>query len=267
MKKEFGSSVLVTGASSGIGKAIASLFAENGYTVYAVSRSIEEKRESIGCGEIISIRGDITDIESIKALRARIDKLSIIIHAAGYGIAGSAEDVSGEIARKQMETNYIGPINVNNIFLPLLRENRKSLVIFISSIAGRVPIPFQSHYSSSKYAIEAYSEALRMEGKPFGLTTVLLEPGDTKTGFTSKRKKYIPENSIYKTAADKAIAKMEKDEENGRSPETVALAALSVASKKNPPIRKPIGFEYSVLMLLLRILPQKAVEMILRKLY
>ena len=126
---------------------------------------------------------------------------------------------------------------------------------------------FQSHYSSSKYALEAYSEALGMEGRKYGIRTVLLEPGDTKTDFTAKRKTFIPDSSIYREDALKAIRKMENDEKNGKSPMTVAKAALRVSRMKNPPVRKPIGAEYSALMLLLRILPQKAVEKILIMLY
>lgn len=263
----YGDTVLITGASSGIGRATALLFAQNGYTVYAISRNICEKEEAIGNGKLIQLRADVTDKTSLQLLKDKIPGLGIIIHAAGFGIAGSAEDVPVELAKREMDVNYFGPILVNNVFLPLLHENRKSLIIFISSIAGRVPIPFQSHYSSSKYALEAYAEALRMEGADHGIKTVLLEPGDTKTDFTSKRQKCIPETSMYKKEANKAISRMEKDEENGRSPETVAKAALKAASQKNPPIRKPIGFEYSLLMLLLRILPQKTVHFILKKMY
>ena len=266
-EKIYGTNVLVTGASSGIGKATASIFAENGYTVYAISRHIEEKEYTLGKGKIIQLQADVTDRVTLEELKKRIDNLSIIIHAAGFGIAGSAEDVSAEEAERQIKVNYLGPVLVDNIFLPLLRQRRRSLVIFISSIAGRIPIPFQSHYSSSKYALEAYAECLGMEGKPFGIHTVLLEPGDTKTDFTRSRKKIIPENSSYKRAAEKAISRMEADERNGKSPETVAKAALKAASSSHPPVRKPIGLGYSLLMLLPRILPQKIIEKILIKLY
>ena len=267
MKKIYGENVLVTGASSGIGREIATLFARNGYTVYAVSRSIEEKDERIGSGRIISLRADVTDENSLLSLKGKIDRLSIIIHAAGFGIAGSAEEMDIALAKKQLDVNYFGPMMVNQVFLPMLRENERSLVIFISSIAGRVPIPYQSHYSSSKYALEAYSEALGMEGRKHGVHTVLLEPGDTKTDFTAKRKTYISENSVYKDDAFKAIRKMERDERSGKNPMTVAKAALKVASMRRPPVRKPIGLEYSALMLLLRLLPQRAVEKILTLLY
>ncbi len=268
MKKSiYKNNVLVTGASSGIGKEIALLFCQNGFRVYAVSRNIEEKRERSGKGEIIQIRADVTDTASLEKLREKIEDLSIIVHAAGFGIAGSAEDMDIDLARREMDVNYFGPMAINRIFLPLLRKNEHSLIIFISSIAGRVPIPFQSHYSASKYALEAYAEALRMEAGFLGVNVTLLEPGDTKTGFTSKRMKCIPSSSIYREKAEKAISRMEKDEEKGRDPLSVAKAALKVAKMKNPPVRKPIGVEYSLLMFLLRLLPERAVHMILKALY
>ena len=115
--------------------------------------------------------------------------------------------------------------------------------------------------------MEAYAEALDMEARPFGVRTVLLEPGDTKTGFTSRRQKYIPDDSPYKAAAEKAISRMERDEMNGKSPETVARIALKAASRRNPPVRKPIGIMYSMLMILPRILPQKLIHRILMAMY
>ena len=135
MKMIYKPYVLVTGASSGIGKVTARLFAENGYTVYAVSRSIEEKTEDIGKGKIISYKADVTDESSLRELRERIDELSIIIHAAGFGIAGSAEDMPIEEARKQMDVNYFGPMLVNHVFLPLLR--RKSALPPQNAETGR----------------------------------------------------------------------------------------------------------------------------------
>ena len=218
-RRIYGTDVLVTGASSGIGKAIAIAFADKGYTVYGISRSIEEKTENIGRGKLIQLRADVTDRKSLQELKDKIPSLSIIIHAAGSGIA------------------------------------------------GRIPIPFQSHYSSSKYALEAYAEALRMEGRSHGIMSVLIEPGDTRTEFTSNRRIFIPKSSVYKTAAEKAIRRMENDEEKGKSPETVARMALRIAGRKNPPVRKPVGLGYSALMLLPRILPRKAVLWILGKMY
>ena len=162
--------VLITGASSGIGKETADLFAMNGFVVYAASRH----PKSTSNPSIIPIEMDVTDPESVKKAAVNIPELGIIIHCAGFGISGSAEMTPVERAKAQLETNYFGVINVNNAFIPLLRKNSRSLVLFTSSVAGLVPIPYQSHYSSSKYAIEAYAQALRMEAKQFGVRCTLV---------------------------------------------------------------------------------------------
>lgn len=269
MKQSFpyGDKIVITGASSGIGKACATLFAQNGYAVFALSRRIEEKTEEFKTGSITGIRCDVTDAGSIKKAFEKIGDFGILIHSAGFGIAGAAEDTPLEMVRQQFETNYFGVLAVNGTALPILRKRGKGLVIAISSIAGRVSIPFQSHYSSSKYALEAYMEALNMEAGSFGIRAVLIEPGDTRTAFTAKRETGIPETSIYREKAEMAIRQMEKDEKEGKDPMTVAKTALKVSKKNNPPVRVAVGMSYRMLMVLRRFLPDRAVLFLVRKIY
>ncbi len=268
MNKVFGSHVLITGASRGIGAASADLFASKGFHVYAVSRHCEEKTVDYdGGGSITYIPADVTDINSLRNAFSHIDALEIVIHCAGFGISGSAECTSSEAAHMQMETNYFGVLNVNSLALPLLRKNKRSLVIITSSVAGVIPIPFQSHYSSSKYALEAYGEALRMEGRLFGIKVCLVEPGDTRTGFTSARKYNEPVDSPYYSRCISAVEKMANDERNGKDPITVARVFLAQTGKKNPPVRVAVGISYKILALLGRILPSKLKQFILCKLY
>jgi short-subunit dehydrogenase len=183
------------------------------------------------------------------------------------GIGGAAEDTSQLNAEKQMKTNYYGVLRVNRILFPLMRTQKRSLVLVMGSIAGRIGIPYQSHYSSSKFALEAYVEALRMEGKQFGIHATILEPGDTKTGFTTNRKMVVPRNSPYAEQAFKAVGKMEKDELDGASPRLVAKTVAKLAGRKNPPVRKVVGFGYKVLLFAKRLLPDRVVELILTKMY
>ena len=166
-----------------------------------------------------------------------------------------------------MEVNYFGPLLVGNVFLPLLRRNPRSLVIFISSIAGRVPIPFQSHYSSSKYALEAYAACLKMEARSFGVECVLVEPGDIQTGFTAHREFPHLHDSIYADMAGRAVRRMEEDERNGMRPEAVASVVLKMAHRRHPPLRTAVGLQYKALMVLARIFPDRLVLFILRKMY
>lgn len=264
----YGESVLVTGASSGIGKATAELFAGSGFTVYAISRTIPEgEREYGASGRIHAIRADVTSLDSLKAAFEKIPKLNIVVHCAGFGIAGSAERTSSDKARIQFETNYFGAINVNSLAMPMLRKNKASLVIFTSSMAALVPIPYQSHYSSSKYALEAYAEALGMEARPFGVRVSIVEPGDTKTSFTSARKGFESPDSPYYESYMKAVSRMETDERGGASPEAAAKAIYNCAFKKRPKIRVAVGLKYKFFVFLIKILPVRLRDFVLIRMY
>lgn len=255
--------VLITGASSGIGKETADLFAMNGFVVYAASRH----PHSTNNPSIIPIEMDVTDPKSVRSAADKIPELGIIIHCAGFGISGSAEMTPVERAKAQMDTNYFGVINVNNVFVPLLRKNPRSLVLFTSSVAGLVPIPYQSHYSSSKYAIEAYAQALRMEARQFGVRCCLVEPGDTKTGFTKARTSDEPESSPYFKQCKESVEHMARDEQNGKPASSVAKVFLKLAGKKNPKVRCAVGLDYKALAFLAKILPARLINFIIRLIY
>ena len=269
MKNVYGKNALVTGASSGIGLAVAKALAEGGCSVTAVSRGCEEGRtESFpGGGSISWMRMDVTDEASVARVASALDRIDIAVLCAGMGVAGSAEELPMELARAQMETNYFGVLDVGGKILPRMREQRGGLFVVIGSIAGRVPIPMQCHYSSSKYALEAYVEAVRMEMRGFGVRAVIVEPGDTKTGFTAARRTSLKDGSPYREAVEKSVARMEHDEQNGRSPESVAAAVVRLAGKKDPPVRVAVGFEYKLLMFLLRFMPDRFKQFVLRKMY
>lgn len=267
MQNRYGTQVFITGAGSGLGRACAEFFAKAGCQVTGVSRHCAEKTETVGSGAIRTLPMDVNDEESIRRVVEALDRIDIVIHCAGFGIAGACEDTPIELARAQMETNYFGVLRVNAQVLPKMRAQGKGLVLIVSSIAGRIGIPFQSHYSSSKFALEAYAEALRIECAPFGIRVSLLEPGDTKTGFTGARSKELDCNSPYYEVCSRSVAKMERDEQNGKPPESVAAAALKLAGRKNPPVRVAIGAEYKALMALKRFLPDKIIERILKSMY
>lgn len=267
MKKRYGKAVLITGASSGIGKTTAKLFSANGYHVYAVSRHCQERKEQNGTGWIEHRRMDVTNGESVKRVIDTIEEIGIVVHCAGIGIGGPAEEVSIDLARAQMETNYLGVLRVNAQVLPKMRKRKKGLVIIMSSIAGRIGIPFQSHYSSSKFALEAYAECLRLELKPYQIGVTLIEPGDTRTAFTANRMIECSKDSDYYSACEKAIKRMEQDEENGKAPETVAKLLLKVIQKRHVPVRKSVGADYKFVLFLQWILPAKWFSKMLEMFY
>jgi len=200
----YGHVVLITGASSGIGKAAAEYLMKNGYKVYGTSRKEQADctYEGSSGGFIKMLKLDVCSEESIEkavnCIMKEEGRINILINCAGFGIAGSVEDTSIDEAYKQFDTNFFGVLRMCRSILPIMRAQKKGLIINVSSIAGLISIPYQSMYSASKFAIEAATEALRCEVKPFGINVSLVEPGDTKTGFTCKREfTQGSKNSVY----------------------------------------------------------------------
>ncbi len=260
--------VLITGASSGIGKACAELFARGGYNVYGVSRSVKPGLRKYHSGGMLHfLQMDVTDDESVKKATQKIGPVDVAILAAGFGIAGSAEEVPIHLVKRQMEVNYFGVLRVVSAILPAMRKRMYGKVSIIGSLGGRIAMPMQSHYSSSKYALEAYSDALRLEIAPYDIDVTIVEPGDTRTDFTLKREIYIPENSAYEEAVRHAVGVMERDELHGASAEQVAETVLKVARSDHPKARVIPGFKNRGLGLAARLLPDRMKESLVKKIY
>ena len=271
MKFIYGKNIFLTGGSSGIGLATAELFAESGYTVYAASRNPQtEIRRFSGGGEIRPVALDVRDTRSIEAaaetVLAQAD-IGMIIHCAGIGIACAGEDFPADAIINLMETNFTGVLRVNSYFLPHLRNRGCGLCIIVGSVAGIFPIPFQSHYCATKAALELYAASLRMELRNYGVRVSLVMPGDTNTGFTDARKYEIDKSSPFYDDCIRAVKKMERDELAGKPPITSANAILKLSKLKRPPARKIVGFDYKLLAFLRRVLPDRTVEFLLRKIY
>lgn len=252
--------VVITGTSSGIGYDLAKFLLQKGYQVIGLSR-----RETDLPG-IISIRLDITSKESIENAKKEILKhtsqIDYLIQNAGMGIAGSIINATKEDIELQFNTNLFGPIYFAQALLNFMHED--SRIIQIGSVAGDLTIPYQSFYSMSKAALEKFSEALAMElhERKIKVTTIL--PGDTKTGFTSSRKKNILKEE---EKVNHSVSKMEKDEQKGVAPIKVTKVIYRVMKRKNPPIRIAVGAKYRFFLFLERILPRKAVLFFIRKIY
>lgn len=267
MKNCYGRNVFITGASSGIGKACAEIFAKNGCDVVGVSRHVDESITRFeGGGSLTLKRLDITDEAATREFIGNLPGVDIAIMAAGMGIAGPAETTASDLTRKQMEVNYFGTLNAAGPCLTRMRSKGKGLLLVIGSIAGKVSIPMQSQYSASKYALEAFTDAVRMEMRQYGVRACIIEPGDTKTGFTASRVMQN-ESEDYKAILERSVAKMAKDEQSGRSPGSVAETVLWLAGRRNPPARVAVGLDYKALMLLARLMPDRTKEFILRRMY
>lgn len=268
MNNQYGKNVFITGASSGIGRACAVCLAKRGFYVTGISRSCHEgEKRYRGGGYIRMLRMDVTDEESIRSVFEGIDRIDIAILAAGSGYAGAIEETPLSYARKQMEVNYFGVLNVCNVILPLMHKQKNGYVIVVGSVAGKVSIPIQSQYSASKYALEAYVDALRLEEEPYGIKATIIEPGDTRTGFTDGRKTFIKEGSPFAATVRKAVGKMEHDERNGDRPEKAAALVLKLIGRNNPPARTAVGLPYKMALLLIKLLPDRLREDMIRRMY
>ncbi len=271
MKRDASHHILITGATSGIGLEVTKLLAEKGFIIHGVSRS--GSCETFSHPSVTFYPMNVTETDSVEKALTRIalnmegeKSFSAVIHCAGYGIAGSALDTPLAAVKDQFETNYFGVLRVNELLFAqgMLTGSR---IIVLGSVAGRISIPFQSHYSSSKFALEAYVEALRLETHHTGITATIIEAGDTKTHFTANRSYHAPEVSPFREKGKKAVAKMEKDEQNGHHPSVVAKTVYRALRKRRMPVRMVVGASYSALMILKRLLPDAMAELIVRLLY
>jgi len=271
MKYIYGKNVFITGGSSGIGLATAELFAENGFIVYAASRDPSgEIRTFDSGGEIHPVILDIRDPysvdKSVEYVLSQAD-IGIVIHSAGTGIACAGEEYPADAVANLMDTNFTGILRLNSRILPHLRSRERGLCIIVGSLAGIIPIPYQSHYCASKAALDLYARSLRMELRSFGVRVSLVMPGDTNTAFTNARQYEINKSSPFYDACIRAVEVMEKDERNGKPPSSVAQTIFKLSKSKNPKARKVVGFDYKMLILLQRYLPDRALEFLLKKIY
>ena len=272
---EYGRVVLLTGASSGIGKITSEKLADLGLRVYGTSRRanngniVYSNEASQGFVEMVQL--DVCSDQSVKdAVSYVMEKegcINVLINNAGFGLAGAIEETTAEEAMAQLNTNFFGTHRMCREVLPIMRKQKKGLIINIGSVAGIFSIPYQSMYSASKFALEAYTEALRIEVRDFGIKAVIVEPGDTRTSFTENRQYTAEsENTVYPNSK-KSIHKMIKDEKSGDNPIETAQTICKLLYKKTPPVRVTVGPVYKLFVQLKRVFPNRLTEYIIRRMY
>jgi len=238
--------VLVTGASSGIGWACARHLAARGYRVYGASRTGTVPAEA----GVEGLRMDVTDDEAVSSgcggIVSREGRLDVLVNSAGMGFAGAIELTTVPEARAQFEVNLFGVLRTCRMVLPAMRKQQSGAIINISSIAGLLAVPYHGLYSASKFALEGFTEALRMEVKGFGVRVVLIEPGDHRTGFTSNRVLTAEtasacEGSPYAASSHRAIERMQREELNAPGPEQIARIVERVIRDRRPRLRYTAG--------------------------
>lgn len=262
--------VLVTGASSGIGRTCSEYLAGKGMTVYGASRSL-----SAGAARPFhAMRMDVTDDasveEGVRQICDRHGRIDAVINNAGNGIAGAVEETSSQEAMAQFDTNFFGAHRVCRAVLPFMRQQRDGVIINISSLAGLLAVPFQAFYSASKFAMEGMTEALRMEMKPFGVRVALIEPGDFKTDFPANRRNtaQAEQSVIYRELVERCVGVMQEEEKNGKDPLDVARLAERIIHDPSPRLRYTVGpFGERIGPTLKNILPYRIYEFLFMKHY
>ena len=249
--------LLITGGSSGIGLATAVLFCSKGWRVFEFSR------HGMSHDGIVHIDCDVTSPDSVRqavaAVLAQAPTIDVLISNAGFGISGAVEFTQLDDARRQMDVNFFGALNIVQAVLPHMRERHEGRILFTSSVAAVLPVPYQAFYSASKAAINALALALANEVRAFNIYVGCLMPGDVATGFTAARDKSDKGAEVY-TNVTKAVAAMEKDEQGGMRPEQMARIFYKMATRRNPAPYYIGGAVYKVFCLLNRLLPTRFVN-------
>jgi len=228
--------ILVTGASSGLGLATAKALQAQGHTVYGTSRDLKKIKDV----SFKPLAMDVTDDASVNAAIDQIikaeGKIDVLINNAGNGITGPLYAMPVDTAKKQFEVNFFGVVRVSSAVLPGMIEKKQGLVINIGSLAGLFGLPYQGLYSASKFAIEGYSESLRMELQNTGIKVSVVNPGDFKTDFTASREKvpFTLKNEQLNKEFDAAVAAMEKDESIGADPSKLAAQIVKIVDSSSP---------------------------------
>ena len=234
--------VLVTGVSSGIGRAVADAFAAKGFEVFGTSRNPRTTQPAPGV-ELVQL--DVTDDASVAAAVStvveRAGRIDIVVNNAGAGVFGAAEETSTAQAQQLFDTNFFGLVRLTREVLPYLRAQRSGRIINIGSVLGFLPSPYGSLYAASKHAVEGYSESLDHETREFGVRVSVVEPGYTNTSFEANATdadspidSYAPVREHVKQVIAKAVRA-------GDDPAVVAQAVLKAATSRTPKLRYPAG--------------------------
>ena len=249
---------VVTGGTSGIGLAAVKALREKGCTVYALSRHGE-----IPC----DVSEEASARAAVQTVLEKEGRVDILVNCAGFGISGAGELTPLESAKKQLDVNLYGTANMVNAVIPAMRAQGGGRIVNTGSVAGFVPIPFQTWYSASKAAVQSYTMAMGNELSPFGITLAAVLPGDTKTGFTAARQKIDDPEGLYGGRITRSVERMEHDEQHGVPAQKVGDLIARVALKRRvKPLYIP-GFSYNLINVLMRLLPSGVANRLIGILY
>ena len=266
--------VLVTGCSTGIGRAAARRLADGGHTVYATARKPSSIEDLDGCKTLAL---DVTDEESMKQAVAAVEEaegaVGVLVNNAGYGLHGAFETAPIDEIRRQFETNVIGLARLSQLVLPGMRRQRWGRIVNISSMGGKFSFPGGAFYHGTKHAVEAMSDVMRFELKPFGIDVVVVLPGIVRTNFSDTALATVAEADGPYASFHEGLEKTFHNAYQGPlsrfgvSTETVARTIAKAVSARRPRTRYVVPFPIKSMILLRRLLPDRAFDAVLRTAY
>ncbi len=236
--------VLITGASSGIGRATAEVFARKGWNVSATARNPVDESIWGRPGNTISPKLDVTDEVSIASAVAatleRFGAIDVLVNNAGYGLFGPVEGTTSEQLEAVFRTNVFGTANVIRQVLPHMRRRRSGVIVNVSSVAGRVGIPYLAPYNATKFAVEGLSESLRFELESHNIRVKLIEPGTFKSNFASRGLEWS-KHAAYQPQLSNLMTRVNKTVERAKDPSIVAEAIFDAANDTSNRLRYSVG--------------------------
>ncbi len=263
--------VLITGCSSGIGRALALAFHARGCTVWATARS-EQTLQPLAAAGLHTATLDVCDAEAISAVRQRIEAqhgaVDILVNNAGYGQMGPLLDLDAASVRAQFETNVVALHAVTRAFAPAMMARRRGLVVQLGSVSGVLVTPFAGAYCASKAAVHALADALRMELAPFGVRVMTVQPGAIRSDFGASASRSLDATaagSAYAPVADGIAARANASQQHALSAEALAQRIVDAALRRRPPARLRAGGGARLLPLLAHVLPQRLRDRVLSR--
>ena len=241
--------VLVTGASSGIGQATARLLAEHGFNVFGTARKPEAPLVAL------DVRSDDSVRNCVQQVLSQTGRIDVLVNNAGYNLMGAAEETSIDEAKAQLETNFFGVVRMVNAVLPAMRKAGGGKIINIGSLAGLTAIPFGAFYTASKFALEGYTEALWHELRPLGIRVTLIEPGFVHTPIGGSTQIAAAPLPPYDGVRQRATAALGRHVEQGIAPDAVAKTVLRAVQSRAPSLRYRVGTDAAWFPRLKSVLP------------
>ena len=254
---------LVTGASSGIGRAVAAALVARGYAVFGTTRDPAAVTDPVPGVDYLAL--DLTDEQSIVACAAAAGDVDVLVNNAGESQSGPVEELPREAIERLFQLNVIGQVRLTQLLLPGMRERGHGRVVMVGSMLGSFPLAYRSSYTATKAAIRAFGTAMRAELSPYGVWVTTVEPGSINTGISQRRTQYIADDSPYQHGYQTMLRHLNANEAAGISADEVAETILSAIDAKRPKPLYARGSNAPLAFAMRRILPRTVAEKVVHR--